>query len=128
MDQVPAGEVDLAVEGMTCASCVARVERALRQVPGVAGVAVNLATEQARVVAPRGVAGAELLAALHRAGYEGHVLPPEAPPPATRQGEGWRVLLAALLSAPLLAGMGAHLSGHGWMPSPWLQLLLATLV
>ncbi|HQT73644.1 MAG TPA: heavy metal-associated domain-containing protein, partial [Acidiphilium sp.] len=41
--------VDLAVEGMTCASCVARVERAARKVAGVSGAAVNLASERARI-------------------------------------------------------------------------------
>ena len=46
---VPAQTVDLAIEGMTCASCVARVERALTAVPGVASASVNLATERATV-------------------------------------------------------------------------------
>jgi copper chaperone CopZ len=41
--------VSLPIEGMTCASCVARVERALKAVPGVASAAVNLATERATV-------------------------------------------------------------------------------
>ena len=41
--------VDLGIGGMTCASCVARVERALTKVPGVQQAAVNLATESARV-------------------------------------------------------------------------------
>jgi Cu+-exporting ATPase len=41
--------LDLGVGGMTCASCVARVERALKKVPGVTGASVNLATESARV-------------------------------------------------------------------------------
>ena len=43
-------EVSLAVEGMTCASCVRRVERALLKVPGVESAAVNLATERAQIV------------------------------------------------------------------------------
>ena len=42
--------VDLAIDGMTCASCVARVERALKAVPGVTGATVNLATERAHVI------------------------------------------------------------------------------
>lgn len=42
--------LDLSVGGMTCASCVMRVERALKNVPGVQAVSVNLATESARVV------------------------------------------------------------------------------
>ncbi|WP_246687942.1 heavy metal-associated domain-containing protein, partial [Methylobacterium sp. WL93] len=46
---VAAETVDLAVTGMTCASCAGRVEAALRAVPGVSTAAVNLATEQARV-------------------------------------------------------------------------------
>ncbi len=44
-----APSVTLAIEGMTCASCVGRVERALKRVPGVAGAEVNLATERAEV-------------------------------------------------------------------------------
>ena len=41
---------DIGIGGMTCASCVARVERAIAKLPGVASVSVNLATESARVV------------------------------------------------------------------------------
>src|SRR3972149_2650707 len=47
--------VDLAIQGMSCASCVGRVEKALARVPGVAGVAVNLATERARIQTRGGV-------------------------------------------------------------------------
>ncbi|MCX7624007.1 MAG: heavy metal translocating P-type ATPase [Thermomicrobium sp.] len=76
--------VRLAVEGMTCASCVRRVERALEAVPGVAEATVNLATEEARVVLVRpDVALEELAAAIERAGYrarplaaEGTAVPP----------------------------------------------------
>src|SRR4051794_40161730 len=64
------GEFDLQVEGMTCASCVGRVEKALRKVPGVTDVAVNLATERAHVVATEGTTNAAALAAVvSRAGY-----------------------------------------------------------
>jgi len=78
----------LAIDGMTCASCVARVERALRKVPGVQEVAVNLATEQAVVqlteAAARDAAGAQateaaLCEAVRRAGYAATVLTPQAP-------------------------------------------------
>ena len=64
-------EVALAVEGMTCASCVRRVERALLKVPGVESAAVNLATERAKVVyGPAGGPDAEgLRAAVEGAGY-----------------------------------------------------------
>ena len=64
-------EVSLAVEGMTCASCVRRVERALLKVPGVESAAVNLATEKAKVVYdPAEGSGVEgLRAAVEGAGY-----------------------------------------------------------
>jgi copper chaperone CopZ len=60
-------KTQLTITGMTCASCVAHVENALRKVPGVDSVAVNLATEEARV---DGVAHpAALIKAVHDAGY-----------------------------------------------------------
>ncbi|MBK8108545.1 MAG: copper-translocating P-type ATPase [Betaproteobacteria bacterium] len=63
-------EVRLQVGGMTCASCVRRVEKALAAVPGVAAVSVNLATEQATVLAGPEVTAPALAAAVRRAGYE----------------------------------------------------------
>jgi P-type Cu+ transporter len=122
MDQV-AERTDLAIEGMTCASCVARVERALRRVPGVDQAEVNLATERARVVGSAQLAALE--AAVTQAGYAAHPVT-EAPPPARH--DGWRVVLAAVLSLPLLAGMLAHLAGVPWMLPGWAQLALATPV
>jgi Au+-exporting ATPase len=59
---------ELPIEGMTCASCVGRVERALRAVPGVEQATVNLATQRAQVVAPE-VPRAELVRAVEDAGY-----------------------------------------------------------
>ena len=126
----------LAIDGMTCASCVARVERALRKVPGVQDVAVNLATEQA-VVQLSGAAQAEgstptdaaLCEAVHRAGYEASVLTPLAPEPVRREHDpGWRVALAAALSAPLVLPMLAELAGWRLMLPAWLQALLAAPV
>jgi Au+-exporting ATPase len=64
---VPLTATELSVEGMTCASCVGRVERALRAVPGVTGATVNLATETAQVT---GLADtAALISAIKAAGY-----------------------------------------------------------
>ncbi|WP_324653421.1 heavy metal translocating P-type ATPase [Georgenia sp. H159] len=68
----PYGEVDLAVEGMTCASCVGRVEKRLNAVPGVSAT-VNLATESAHVTLAEPVGDQDLLAAVERAGYSGSV-------------------------------------------------------
>src|SRR5690625_6805453 len=68
---VPESTMELAVEGMSCASCIARVEGALRAIPGVAAASVNLATGRASVRFPAGaVAVPDLEAAIRRAGFE----------------------------------------------------------
>ncbi len=61
-------QFDLPIDGMTCASCAGRVEKALTKVPGVRSVSVNLATEQARIEAPVDSLPA-LVEAVHQAGY-----------------------------------------------------------
>ena len=123
-------EVVLDVGGMTCASCVRHVEKALAKVPGVQEASVSLATESARVeVAPGQSPDAlaqALVAAVTAAGYDAAVHVPEAPPaPTAAGGEGWRVLVAALLSLPLALPM---LAGHDYMLPGWQQWLLATPV
>ncbi len=66
----PSGtRTELAITGMTCASCVAHVGRALKKVPGVSEAAVNLATERASIEHAAGVDTAALIAAVERAGY-----------------------------------------------------------
>ena len=65
----PATE-DLMIEGMTCASCVGRVERALKAIPGVSQASVNLATERASVQTDGSVPREALVQAIHKAGYE----------------------------------------------------------
>ncbi|MFS0733436.1 heavy metal translocating P-type ATPase [Microbacterium sp. 1P10UB] len=74
-------EATLAVEGMTCASCVARVEKRLQGVDGVIA-SVNLATESAKVSFPSGVGEDDLLAAVRRAGYDATVRRSAAVSPA----------------------------------------------
>ena len=122
--------LDISVGGMTCASCVARVERALAQVPGVRSATVNLATESARVVAaPGGDVDARLRRAVRTAGYEPRTA-------AAVQAEGsqgpWHgfapVAAGLLLSAPLVAPMLLSPLGVHWMLPPWWQLLLAAPV
>ena len=110
--------VTLGIDGMTCASCVSRVEKALLRVPGVLRAEVNLATESASVtLASRQVDEAALVAAVERAGY---VATPrhaaseaEAAGAATRRfAEWWPVAVAAALSAPLVLPMIGLLFGQ----------------
>ncbi len=91
-------ETVLPISGMTCASCVRRVERAISKVPGVESVTVNLATERATVAYLPGVAGpAELRAAVERAGYEvGRQDAEDTDDPSDRAAEEHRRDLAAL--------------------------------
>ena len=71
MDSSTTTTLDLGVSGMTCASCVNRVERALKKVPGVSDAVVNLATESARVTyAPSEQVEAQIRRAVRNAGYE----------------------------------------------------------
>jgi Cu+-exporting ATPase len=70
-------EMDVAIGGMTCASCAGRVERALTRVPGVLGAEVNLATDRARVRVTGGaVTFDQLVAAVSDAGYEASAVAP----------------------------------------------------
>lgn len=132
---VGAGETELSIEGMTCASCVGRVERALRQVPGVLDVSVNLATEHARVRTAGNADTAKLIAALEAAGYIARSLqevPDATATSASDRGalpkEARHLLIAAILTAPLVLPMAGMLFGQHWMLPGWLQFALATPV
>lgn len=128
-------EYSLLIEGMTCAYCVARVEKALNKVPGVVSASINLATEQASVHVVQGMADVgQLIAAVERTGYQAH-LPvaataeqEAAEAAAKNRTEAWPVALAALLSIPLMLPMAARLFGSELAFPPWLQWLLATPV
>jgi Cu+-exporting ATPase len=123
---VPEERITLAIGGMSCASCQGRVERALAAVPGVLGVAVNLATNSAELRVARGAADADaLVAAVVAAGYTASV---EGAAPAERFDTGTVILgLCIVLTVPFLLDMAFHLAGHHLLPA-WLQLLLATPV
>ncbi|MEL6062656.1 MULTISPECIES: heavy metal translocating P-type ATPase [unclassified Methylobacterium] len=135
---VPEAQTLLVIEGMSCASCVGRVERALAAVPGVTGASVNLATGRAAIRHPEGlVPMPDLVAAVAEAGYEARPLDTDTPTdPAARRAEEARVLrrdliAAALLSAPVVVlDMGGHvLPGlHGGSAAALIQAVLATLV
>ena len=129
--EVPAETLQLMIEGMTCASCVSRVEKALASVPGVLRASVNLASESARVEVVRGVASARLLvAAVQDAGYAARIESTAAPAAARDPAAAMKrdVILALLLAAPLVAPMVLAVFGVPFALPPWLQWLLATPV
>ncbi len=127
---------DIGIGGMTCASCVARVERAIGKLTDVKDVSVNLATESARVTWKSPESGAvnaqeqqaRLRRAVRDAGYE--PLAPEhleQAPAGAWSGFG-PVAVGLLLSAPLVLPMLGDALGKHWMlPALW-QFLLATPV
>lgn len=118
MKTSPTYTTSLDIEGMTCASCVTRVERALGKVPGVFHVTVNLATERASVTAGLDVAAPTLVAAVKKAGYDAR-LTPETPAAASHENAMWplaAVIVSTLLTLPLLAPMIEMLAGAA--PSP----------
>ncbi len=140
----PAESTILPIEGMTCASCVGRVERALRAVPGVNEAVVNLATERATI---RGTADLPaLVAAVSKAGYEARPLPTgqttdeEASDRKEIEYRALRrdLLVAATLTLPVfLLEMGSHVipGVHdlidrtvGMQTSWYLQFVLTTAV
>lgn len=123
-------EVQLQIGGMTCASCVSRVEKALLKVSGVLGATVNLATERATISALASVSDESLQAAAQKAGYSASLLSDGgADASSTREAPDWLpVALSAVLTLPLVTPMLLQLLGVDWMLGGWLQLALAAPV
>lgn len=139
---------ELGIEDMTCASCVGRVEKALRQIPGVIEANVNLATERARVRHSAGIVTTTMLeAAVEQAGYKARRLSAATASSDDQDSErrenearGLRrsLLIAALLTLPVFVlEMGSHLipAMHHWVlgvlgeqRNGYLQFVLTTLV
>ncbi len=138
--------IELSVTGMTCASCVGRVEKALKAVPGVNSASVNLATERASITAAGGVPASALIQAVAKAGYEAKPLAAEASDTdavAERQAAELKSLKRALTVATIFAlpvfilEMGAHIVSAfhhviaetiGTQNSWYLQFVLASIV
>jgi Cu+-exporting ATPase len=128
---VPSQPLELSVEGMTCASCVGRIERALGKLPGVSQVSVNLADEKARLQVLAGFDPQLALKAVAAAGYSAQL---HAERPATDQAqrrlrrERLTLLAAIALALPLVLPMLVEPFGLHWMLPAWVQFLLATPV
>ena len=129
---VPVQSLELAIEGMTCASCVGRVERALLKVPGVRSAAVNLANERARIEVLGAVDPSLLIQAVESAGYQAQTIGDQQPATDNSERrlrrERLALIAALLLAAPLVIPMFGDLLGLHWMLPPWAQFLLATPV
>ncbi|MGN5764137.1 heavy metal translocating P-type ATPase [Acinetobacter calcoaceticus] len=141
---VPASTVELSIEGMTCASCVSRVEKALNAVNGVTTANVNLATERATVT---GTASIEsLIAAIDKAGYDAKAIQASIPDQSEQlekkdqeRAELKRdLIIAIILALPVfILEMGSHLipgvhqlieQSIGMQNSWYLQFVLTSLV
>jgi len=131
---VSTNTVRLKIGGMSCASCVGRIEKALQATPGVLAVSVNLATEIANIeVAKDAISNAELIAAISNAGYQATLDTEQArvksdTKTSASSKEARAVIIGAILSAPLFLPMVFSVFGSQWMAPGWLQFLLATPV
>jgi P-type Cu+ transporter len=136
--EVAGSRADLRVGGMTCAACVARVEKGLVRVPGVSRAAVNLATERATVhYDPSVTSVLDIIKAVESSGYSAEKADEES---RDREAQARRretrsllvsFLVSAALSFPLLVAMVAGMLGIEalrFLHEPWLQLALATPV
>lgn len=121
--------IPLSISGMTCASCVSRVENALKKVPGVFDATVNLATNKAQVVCTTETNFSLLITAVEQAGYVANIVTDETPIEEKHTlPTWWPIAVAALFALPLSTPMIGFLFGQNWMLPGWLQLALATPV
>jgi len=125
--------VDLAITGMTCAACAARIEKVLNRLPQVEAV-VNFAAERAHIAYdPAATSIDRLVETVRKAGYDAHEpltnQKEDEQAEATARADLRQFIAAAVLTLPLLAQMVPMLLGrHEWMLPNWVQFLLATPV
>ena len=122
--------IDISIGGMTCASCVGRVEKALNKVSGVLNASVNLATESARIdVTDEPTIEARLRRAVRDAGYEPRTAAQADEALNVSPWTGFQVVAWGIaLSLPLVLPMLGDLFGRHWMLPAWVQFSLATPV
>ncbi|GAA0344567.1 heavy metal translocating P-type ATPase [Micropruina glycogenica] len=113
--------VELDIDGMTCASCAARIEKKLNKVDGVTA-SVNYATEKARVLTDAPIPVADLIAVVEQAGYHAALPDPERPEVDHAAQLRTRVIVSAVLAVPVIAlAMVPGWQFAGWQ---WVSLAL----
>lgn len=116
--------LNLNIQGMTCASCVGRIERALKKEPRITDASVNLATEKARVAYDAtAIAPQEIISLISKAGYEATEARPAPNQTFNSSQLKFKVIGSFIFTLPLLIPMLTH-----WELNPWTQLFLATIV
>lgn len=124
-------QIHLQITGMSCASCVQRVEKSLQKTAGVLEASVNLATEKAAVTyRPSQTTPQSLVQAVEDAGYQADVLSEDSSGGKEKKerilrAEFRKVLIGIALTLPLVIPMFLEPFGVSWMPPGWTQLLLA---
>ncbi|WP_022908712.1 heavy metal translocating P-type ATPase [Aestuariimicrobium kwangyangense] len=113
--------IELDIDGMTCASCAARIEKKLGKVEGV-DASVNYATDKALVLAPTGLTAADLIKVVEEAGYGAHLPEPDSTPPDRAGAYRRRLIVAAVFAVPvILLAMVPSLQFPFWQ---WVSLVL----
>ncbi|UOQ86441.1 heavy metal translocating P-type ATPase [Gracilibacillus salinarum] len=129
-------QVDLAVEGMTCAACANRIEKVLNKQQGIQKATVNLATESASVLyQPSVTDAAHMISRIQKLGYDANLKETNYDQNSQKEKAQQRLkmtlILSAVLTLPLFATMLVHLFNiplPGILMNPWFQLVLATPV
>ena len=123
-------EYNFFVEEMSCASCVSRVEKALKKIDGVINVSVNLATEKATVETNTNVQLEALMAAVDKAGYHAvKITEPEIhAQDMSKQASIWPIIISVILAIPFVLPMLLEPFAIHWMMPAWLQLVIASIV
>lgn len=123
-------EYNFYVEDMSCASCVSRVEKAIKKVDGVIDVSVNLATEKATVKANSNVNLATLMSAVDKAGYHAVKMTDQQThaKDTEKQASLWPIVVSILFAIPFVLPMILEPFGFHLMMPAWLQFILASIV
>ncbi len=130
-------EIEFSIEGMTCASCVRHVEKALKSVPGVKEAIVNLAMERATLLVQKSVLDSAIVSAVEKAGYQARLITNVLQMGNSnysneisgyKGNETWKVIASSLISLPLVLPMLFMPFAIHWELNSWFQLILASLI